>query len=93
MTENSKNQVNSSLPVLGQIQIKTPCPMNWDEMDGDKSKRFCGHCQKHVHNFAEMEATEVDQLVSSDQSVCAMIRRRTDGSIVTKTTPNDTRMN
>jgi hypothetical protein len=84
MTDASKNK--SSLPVLPQIQIKTPCPMNWDDMKGDSQKRFCGHCQKHVHNFEQMAAGDVNELLVSGQNVCAKILRRTDGSIVTKET-------
>jgi hypothetical protein len=60
--------------------------MNWDEMDGDASQRFCGHCQKHVHNFEEMAASDVVELLDSGESVCAKILRHTDGSIVTKET-------
>lgn len=86
MAENPNHQSQPSLrlPVLPQVQIKTPCPMNWDEMDGDASRRFCGHCQKHVHNFSEMDADSVTELLGSGQSVCAKIRKRTDGSIVTR---------
>jgi hypothetical protein len=83
MTGNSKKQ-SHSLPVLPQVQIRTPCPMKWDEMEGDSSKRFCGHCQKHVHDFSEMDADSVSQLLGSGQNICAKIRKRTDGSIVTK---------
>ena len=83
MTSDSKN----FLPVLHQIKINTPCPINWDEMDGNASRRFCGYCQKNVHNFEEMDAKSVGELLNSDTSICAKIRRRSDGSIVTKATP------
>lgn len=83
-----KNQLKSnrdnSLPVLPQVTINTPCPKIWDEMDGDLAKRFCGHCQKHVYNFSELDTKSVDQLLSSGQSICARIIRNPDGSIVTK---------
>ena len=78
------NDPKNSLPVLPQIKINSPCPMDWDEMDGDASRRFCGHCQKHVHNFAEMDADSVGELLGSGISICAKIKKRADGSIVTK---------
>lgn len=86
MADNPKNpnRPSNRLPVLPQVRIKTPCQMNWDEMDGDASKRFCGHCQKHVHNFSEMDSNSVSKLLGSGQSVCAKIRKRADGSIITK---------
>ena len=80
------NQPKHSLPVLPQIKINTPCPMNWDEMDGNASRRFCGHCQKHVHNFEEMDAKSVTELLNSVSSICAKVRRQADGSIITKET-------
>ena len=84
MSDNSKHLTDSNLPVLSQVQVKTPCPKNWDEMEGDAQKRYCGHCQKHVHNFEEMAAVEVKKLLDTGQSVCAKVVRLTDGTIVTK---------
>ena len=72
------------LPV---IEIPTPCPMKWEELSGGDRKRYCDHCTKHVFNFSEMPAAEVkeilDSSVCSSERVCAQIRRREDGSIMT----------
>ncbi len=76
----------NALPILNQLSINEPCPMSWSEMDGDNAKRFCGHCQKHVHNFSEMNSKSVAQLMESGESICAKIQRRPDGSIITKET-------
>ena len=73
-----------SLPVLPQIEIDTPCPKDWDEMHGTDAKRFCDHCHLHVHNFSEMQPTEIKSLVDSGDRICARMARRDDGSIVTK---------
>lgn len=32
-------------------RIEKPCPASWDEMRGDDKRRFCEHCQLHVHNL------------------------------------------
>lgn len=76
----SQQRSTNSLPV---IQIATPCPMQWDKMQGDDSKRFCNQCTKNVFNFAEMPRDDVSDLLCSGQSVCARISRHADGSIVT----------
>ena len=54
-------------------------------MDGDSQKRFCGSCQKHVHNLSEMDAKSAKQLLASrDAKVCVRVRRNADGSVVTR---------
>ena len=32
--------------ILEQIEIRTPCPMDWDLMDGNDRVRFCDRCKK-----------------------------------------------
>lgn len=75
---------SNSLPVL---QIPTPCPMQWDQLNGGDQKRFCDQCNKHVYNFSEMPAEEIDLVLKSSaqssQSVCAQIRRLPNGQILT----------
>lgn len=48
--------------------IEKPCPANWDEMKGDEKKRYCEHCQLHVHNLSEMTPDEQRDLLSSDDT-------------------------
>lgn len=52
-------------------------------MDGDHRQRFCNHCQRTVHNFSEMTTADVQSLLDSDERVCAKLKKRCDGSIVT----------
>ena len=46
-------------------KIEKPCPANWDEMKGDEKRRFCEHCQLHVHNLSAMTQAEQQALVTS----------------------------
>lgn len=80
----SKKDNRNALPIIHDVTIKSPCHQNWDEMDGDAAKRFCGLCRKHVHNFSEMSAEEVNQLLATDDKVCVRFRRKPDGTILTK---------
>lgn len=38
--------------------INKPCPVSWDTMQGDEKRRFCQHCQLHVHNLSAMTTDE-----------------------------------
>ncbi len=66
------------------LQIAKPCPKSWKGMAGDSKKRFCEHCQLHVHNLSEMSGQERKDFVSaSGGRLCIAYVRRTDGSMVT----------
>lgn len=68
------------------ITIASPCPKLWEEMTGDARKRFCEHCQLHVHNLSGMTDGERDQFVAEmSQPACIAYELRTDGSMVTPT--------
>ena len=45
--------------------IQKPCPANWNAMPGDEKRRFCEHCQLHVHNLSEMTTHEQVTLMKS----------------------------
>jgi hypothetical protein len=38
--------------ILERIEIRTPCPMDWDLMDGNDRVRFCDRCKKNVYKVA-----------------------------------------
>ena len=75
--------MNDAYQPLPQLEIATPCPKSWQEMSGDDQSRFCSHCQKTVFNFTEMSSDEIRTTLKSDTRVCARLRRRSDGSILT----------
>lgn len=47
-------------------RIEHPCPMSWSDMSGDSKRRFCDHCQLHVHNLSEMSAVERTQVLGTE---------------------------
>jgi hypothetical protein len=71
------------LATLDDLRIPTPCTQNWDEMAGDDRARFCGICQKHVHNLSEYTREEADWLLSGDRLPCLTFIRDTAGRVVT----------
>lgn len=73
--------------LLDRLQLKFRCPADWEAMEGDERKRFCSHCQKHVHNLSAMTRDEAVALVGSGQNLCVRMERRGDGSTVVKDCP------
>lgn len=45
--------------------ISRPCSQNWNAMSGDDQRRFCDHCQLHVHNLSAMSHAEQQALLSA----------------------------
>lgn len=67
------------------IEIKKPCPADWDAMTGDEQSRFCGQCQRSVHNIAEMTAEEAATILCEPgRKACIRVTRAQDGSFRTK---------
>lgn len=73
---------------INSLKIAKPCSASWAKMDGDARARFCGLCQKNVYNVAGMTRDEVHSLMKSHgDAPCLRLRRRHDGTIVTKDCP------
>lgn len=53
-------------------------------MVGNERVRFCPECHRDVYDFSRMSDKDVEQLVSRrQQRLCARVRQRPDGSVVT----------
>src|SRR5688572_7497716 len=69
------------LPV---IEVATPCPADWDAMTGDDRRRFCAHCQCHVHDLSAMRSAEVLDLICRNAGqLCVQFERAADGQVKT----------
>ena len=68
---------------LDVIQVRKPCPADWDAMAGDDRVRFCGTCQRHVHNLSAMTRADATDLVAlRGDSVCVRFARAAEGGTV-----------
>lgn len=73
---------------LNNIKIASPCSANWDEMNGDDKKRFCGSCQLNVYNLSGMTKIEAEKLLmDSEGKVCVRFYKRADGTVLTQDCP------
>lgn len=66
-------------------KIEKPCPANWDEMQGDEKRRFCEHCQLHVHNLSAMTAKEQRDLLASESERTCITFLQKPGQITSST--------
>lgn len=74
--------------LLDNVEIASPCPKSWDEMQGDYSKRFCEECGHHVYNFSGMTRDAAETLLRETEGrLCARIYRREDGAVMTSDCP------
>ena len=48
---------------IDDINVKTPCTEEWDDMVGSEKIRFCSHCSKDVNNISNMTRKEALRLV------------------------------
>ncbi|MFT4623101.1 MAG: hypothetical protein ACI8PZ_001757 [Myxococcota bacterium] len=66
-----------------ELPIPSPCSADWSGMDGDRARRFCGACTKHVHDLSEMTAAEARDLLTRERStgLCVRYTARPDGRI------------
>jgi hypothetical protein len=67
---------------LDHIEVPTPCPAEWDDMQGNERVRFCTHCARSVHNLSAMTRPEAMKLIAHTRGrVCVRYYRRPDGTL------------
>lgn len=61
------------------------CPVNWDDMEGDDSTRFCDRCAQNVYNISAMSEKEAQEILRKNDAgerQCVRYFKRHDGTIV-----------
>lgn len=68
---------------MRQVEITSPCHESWDAMNGGEERRFCGVCQKDVHNLSAMRHDEAEALLKerSGEQLCVRYTAESDGSL------------
>lgn len=78
--------------LLSRMRVASPCPANWEAMEGDERVRFCRLCDLHVYNVSELTRSEAESLVArTGGRLCARLYRRADGTVLTKDCPTGLR--
>ena len=52
------------------IRIPDPCNEDWGRMTPEQRGRFCGACQKKVHDLSAMSEKEAKAVLKSDADIC-----------------------
>ncbi len=79
-------QPKTRLRLLDHVfSIETPCREDWNAMVGGAHARRCSACDRDVFDLSELTAAEIDTLLASRGAPpCVRMRRRGDGTLVTK---------
>ncbi|NNE65506.1 MAG: carboxypeptidase regulatory-like domain-containing protein [Pyrinomonadaceae bacterium] len=77
---------------IEDLKVAKPCGVGWGQMTGDKKLRRCDLCELNVYNVEEMTKREVIRLLSKPNGrICGRLRRRADGTIITRQCPKGLR--
>jgi hypothetical protein len=69
---------------LDLIEVQSPCSKDWNRMSGCDSKRFCDHCQRHVHDLSAMTLGDAEALICQQAGeLCVRFTRMPDGQVKT----------
>lgn len=73
---------------LDQVTVESPCPVDWDAMEGDDRNRFCRECGQSVVDLSALRRDDAAALVAgAGDSLCGRITRLRDGSVLTRIRP------
>ena len=73
---------------LNNLRVASPCSMDWNAMQGDDRKRFCGDCQLNVYNLSGMTRYDAEHLLRmSEGRLCVRYYQRPDGTLLTQDCP------
>ena len=70
------------------LRVASPCSVGWETMYGDDRARMCDQCSLTVYNLEGLSENEVRDIIGDgSQRVCVRLRRRTDGTVITRDCP------
>jgi len=81
-------RAKARLPVLPNIKVATPCPVEWNSMThvaSDERIRSCATCEKNVYNISSLTREEAEALIiAKEGKLCVRYFQRHDGTILLK---------
>ncbi|HRI08442.1 MAG TPA: hypothetical protein PKW35_11520 [Nannocystaceae bacterium] len=65
------------------VPIESPCHESWEAMEGDAERRFCGVCEKHVHDLSAMRYDDAVAPLreSAGEHLCVRYSAEADGAL------------
>src|SRR5262245_18345345 len=84
------SRTSRRLPVVAErrlddVVISSPCTVPWAQMAGNAWVRHCSRCDLNVYNLSELTRAEATALIQRVEGrLCVQLRRRPDGTIITR---------
>lgn len=73
----------STLTILNNLEVQTPCHQPWNTMKANGETRFCDQCQESVYDLSKMTRKQAKQLIEEQhESCCIRITRDDRGDII-----------
>ena len=73
---------------INSLRVASPCHVGWDSMHGGDRERMCDQCGLSVYNLEGLDQTEIFDLITERRErVCVRLRRRADGTVMTRDCP------
>lgn len=73
------------IPLLKRLKVVGPCDQQWTSMVGTDAVRRCVVCDQNVYNLEAMNVREIeDMILFTNGAPCTRLRRRQDGTIITR---------
>ncbi len=71
------------------LEISSPCSVDWDKMIGDERERFCHQCALNVYNVSAMSQKEAIEFLQNQnkENLCINYFKDKSGRIITNETP------
>ncbi len=80
--------MSKSTSLLDKTYVATPCTADWERMEGDAKKRFCGQCSLYFYNVSALSRGEAEALIArAEGRLCMRLYRRADGTVITRDCP------
>ena len=70
------------------LHVASPCPADWEQMEGDDRSRHCKLCKLNVYNIKNLTGEQIESLIATHEGrVCVRMYKRRDGTIITADCP------
>lgn len=77
----------TKLKIINSLEVSSPCHNDNFATNSTETKSgwHCGECNKEVHDLSRYNQKDILKLINETKgNFCALIRRKADGSIITK---------
>lgn len=89
-----KMRKKTKLKIINSLEVSSPCHNDNFASNSTETKSgwYCGECKKVVHDLSRYTQKDILKLIDETEgNFCALIKRKADGSVLTKEPPSYSR--